>query len=141
VAGCAATYALGVADTELEMTDDALHQSGATGYLEITGTAGGGPQAGAQGFIEIRGGDVIVHAPAVAATANVVGEVTVTATGEVTAGGKKVALRGAVSAVVLAEVLRNLLEIAEDPTRKAEINVAVSLLIAVLLVVLGGSGE
>lgn len=83
---------------------------------------------------------MVVHAPSVSAVLDApAGEVTVTAQGQVTAGGKKVALRGAVSAVVLAEVIRNLLEIAEDPTRQAEVNVAVSLLIAVLLVVLGGA--
>jgi hypothetical protein len=104
-------------------------------HLELSGS--GRLSAGAEGFIELRGGDVVVHVPAITAVAGA-GEVRVTADGVVSAGGRKLPLPGAVSVIVLGDVIRNLLEAAEDPNRRSEVNVAVSLLIAVLLVLLNG---
>jgi hypothetical protein len=114
-------------------------QSRATRRIELRGFSGSGKlSAGGQGHIELRGKDVVVSPEAIAGAA-VVGEVTITAEGVVSAGGRRLTVPGAISAVVLADVIRHLLETAEDPSREAEVNIAVSLLIAVLLVVLGGA--
>jgi hypothetical protein len=123
----------------LELSGDQAPKS-STAHIELSGDARS--RAGGEGWIELRGGDVVVHAPAITATvAAIAGEVTITATGEVKAGDRTVPLRGAVQALVLADVIRHVLEVAEDPSRKAEVNLAVSMLIAVLLVVLGAGSE